>query len=540
MSIKEIQELFPSQDGNEEKRRYILGNISKLMEQIDNLKDENSPMLKGMEEKTGDFYNKLITESEMPFKGVKMNELLDKMKDLAKGHPYANQYSLNNVTSLANIPSFMGNLTALLLDGNTVWDVVGPANAEAEVRIVSMMSKIIGYDAEKSGGYTTWGGQGTVFTGLRLAIAKHCPTANKKGVPRNFYCFSSEGSHYSLLKSIEATGIGSDNLVKIKTKEDLSMDIFDLKEKMENVIKGGGIPIYVVATMGTTDSFAIDDLQSIRNVVDTLAEKYNIKPAHIHADSAIGAMYSLFNDYNFNENPLKLNSEVLEGLYKIHNKIKHLDLADSLCFDFHKLGSTPYVSTLLLIKNGVDFKLVDLDESDTPYVGNRGYGSYHTSYTLECSRMGSAITIYASLIGMGIENYQRILSHYIEVNIAFRKKLLERIENVAITNELNLGCITNFRFYPHKVMWDKEKQGLATSKEVMAVNAYNKEIFEIFGANRKEIFLGDTTKICLVKVSDSEELFPIYAVKFVSLSPYTEIDKLDKVIDFIEKYIRQI
>lgn len=42
-------------------------------------------------------------------------------------------------------------LTAMLVNGNNLWDVYGPAGAEAEVRVVSMMSKLIGYDPNVSG-----------------------------------------------------------------------------------------------------------------------------------------------------------------------------------------------------------------------------------------------------------------------------------------------------------------------------------------------------------------------------------------------------
>lgn len=91
---------------------------------------------------------------------------------------------------------------------------------------------------------------------------------------------------------------------------------------------------------------------------------------------------------------------------------------------------------------------VDLDPDETPYVGNRGFGSYHTSYTLECSRMGSSIPIYASLLAFGIKGYQELLANYIRVNTAFRRKLTDAFPNAAVTNEIS--PVTTFRFYPGK------------------------------------------------------------------------------------------
>ncbi len=53
---------------------------------------------------------------------------------------------------------------------------------------------------------------------------------------------------------------------------------------------------------------------------------------------------------------------------------------------------------------------MDIEQDDTPYLGNRSYGSYHTGYTLECSRSGSAIPMYINLLAFGIEGYQKNIS----------------------------------------------------------------------------------------------------------------------------------
>ena len=38
----------------------------------------------------------------------------------------------------------------------------------------------------------------------------------------------------------------------------------------------------------------------------------------------------------------------------IQGKMEHLHLADSLCFDFQKLGQTPYVTSLFLVEDAAD------------------------------------------------------------------------------------------------------------------------------------------------------------------------------------------
>lgn len=540
MDFKKVQQLFPSEDGNKQQQLELLGYIEQLLSGIDSKKDPNKSTLGPIQEKSDNLYKEIVENAATPNSGINMEEIVNKLIALSDGHPYHTRNFVTNVLPMASIPGIIGLLTTSILNGNNLWDVYGPAAAEAEVKVISMMSKLVGYDYTKSWGYTTWGGQGAVFSGLRLAIAKQFPNAKEEGVPNNLYCFASENAHYSLLKSVEATGIGSNHLIRVKAGSDFAMDITDLQEKMEAVIQKGGIPIYVVATTGTTDSFGIDDVKSIKEITTELEKKHQLKPIHIHADSALGGFYSLFANYDFTNNPLNFERDVLEGLMKINERMQYISIADSLCFDFQKLGQTPYLTSLFLVKNGESLGLLDLEEFETPYVGNRGYGSYHTGYTLECSRMGSSIAIYAALLAFGVEGYQQILANYVRVNIAFRKMLKERIPNMGITNEKNIGPITTFRIYQDTVQWDLEQSGQATTEQINLTNDLNYELFEILGQQREDVFFGDTKKQCLVDVSDSAERLPIYVSKLFSISPYTEVEHLDHMITAIEKSIMKM
>ncbi|MBA2871563.1 glutamate/tyrosine decarboxylase-like PLP-dependent enzyme [Anoxybacillus calidus] len=533
--MDEIQKLFPSQDGNKETRDLLVSKMNQLITEFDKLKNPAKLTLGEMPEYTEDYYNQIISTSNVPEQGITLDETIEEILKLAKGHRYPNSNYLANATPLPNIASILGNLLMVLLNGNNVWDVEGAAAANAEVRITSMLSKIVGYDPNQSAGYTTWGGQGAVFNSLRLAIARQFPEANRTGIPNNLYCFCSELSHYSLYKSVEATGIGTDHLIRIKANRDHSMNLQDLQQKMEEVIQNGGIPVYVLATMGTTDTFGIDHIREIKNITTSLEEKYNLPPIYIHADTAMGGMYTFFNDYDFETNPLQLEEDVCQVLKGYQSLFKDVHLADSMVFDFHKLGQTPYITSLFLIKDKMNLQYVDLDPTETPYVGNRGYGSYHTSYTLECSRMGSAIPIYASLLAFGIKGYQQLLANYIRVNLEFRKKLMQAFPNVAVTN--NVSPVTTFRFYPEKVTWEEEVNGKATYEEIEAVNKYNDNFAELIGLHRDMIYFGSTKKQRLVEARNTNTRVPIYAHKFYTVSPYTTVQDVERYIDFLKHFM---
>ncbi|WP_391118988.1 pyridoxal phosphate-dependent decarboxylase family protein [Psychrobacillus sp. L3] len=538
--MKNIQQLFQSEDGNIKQREQLLGFVEKILTSMDSLKDPNKTMLGPLQERSANFYKEIMEDFEVPEESRGMDQVVGELTDLMKGHPYHTKNFVTNVLPMASIPGVLGQLTNSLLNGNNLWDVYGPAAAECEVKVVSMMSKLVGYDFTESFGYTTWGGQGAVFSGLRIAIAKQFPHAKEEGVPNNLYCFASENAHYSLLKSVEAVGIGSNHLVRVKAGADHSMDMEDLKMRLTEVIEKGGIPVYIVATTGATDNFAIDDVKAIKEMATTFEVKYDLKPIHIHADSALGGFYAFFNDYDFANNPLHFERDVLVNLQNIRERMQYISLADSLCFDFQKLGQTPYLTSLFLVKEGKYLGLLDLEDFDTPYVGNRGYGSYHTGYTLECSRMGSSIAIYAALLAFGKTGYQQLLANYVRVNLVFREQLAIRIPSLQVVNEPNIGPVTAYRYYSVGLNWQGEQSGNYTLAQVQEINALNASLFEVLGKHRDDVFFGDTTRVCTVAVSDSDELVPVAAAKFFSISPYTEVQHIPAMINSLQQSIETL
>ncbi|QDP99372.1 aspartate aminotransferase family protein [Lysinibacillus fusiformis] len=536
--MKKIQQLFQSEDGNIQQRENFLSLLEKIVSSLDDLKNPNKTTLGPMKERSANFYQELMQDNQVPTSGVGLDQVVENLTQLMQGHPYHTRNFVTNVLPMASIPGVLGQFTNALLNGNNLWDVYGPAAAECEVKVVAMMSKLVGYDFTQSFGYTTWGGQGAVFSGLRLAIAKQFPHAKEEGVPNNLYCFASENAHYSLLKSIEAVGIGSKHLIRVKAGKDHSMDVQDLQARMTEVIENGGIPVYVVATTGATDQFGIDDVQAIKEVTTSLEKQYDLQSIHIHADSALGGFYAFFNDYDFKQNPLHFEEDVLHGLLHIHERMQHLAIADSLCFDFQKLGQTPYLTSLFLIKEGKHLQLLDIDDFDTPYVGNRGYGSYHTGYTLECSRMGSSIAIYAALQAFGKEGYQQLLANYVRVNLAFRAQLAEKIPMLQVINASNIGPVTAFRLYPKDFNWASEQAGNYTQDQLESINAINASLFEILGEGRDEVFFGDTTRVCTVDAKDTQQQIPVAAAKFFSISPYTETEHISAMIHFLQQKVK--
>lgn len=540
MESLNVRALFPSDDGNEQQRGRFMKLVQQIVEGVDDLKDPEAVNLKGSKERGHHFYRELTASSRIPEGGSPQEKVNEELLKLLHGHPYHTKYFLTNILPMASTPGILGMLTAFMVNGNNLWDVYGPAGAEAEVRVVAMMSDLVGYAPAESGGYTTWGGQGAIFTGLRIAINKHDASIKKSGVPHNLYAFCSEAAHYSLFKSMEATGLGTNNLIKVRTRADSSMDPQDLKEKMEQVILRGGVPVYIVATTATTDAMGIDNIEEIAEVAASMTAKHGVRKPHIHADSALGGFFAFFNDYDFAGNPLGIDGETLSALATIRERMQHLRLADSLCFDFQKLGQTPYSTSLFLVKQASDLKLVDLEPDETPYVGHRGYGDYHTSYTLECSRMGSSISILSALLAFGGEGYRKLLAGFVEVNIAFRKRLASEVPEAVVVNSDNPGIITLFRLYSDRMNgYAAECKGLRTRAEIERENGLNELLFELLGRDRDKMFFGDTKKHLYVPTADRSGDIALYASKLFVISPYTSTSDANAIVNFLKQKITE-
>lgn len=75
-----------------------------------------------------------------------------------------------------------------------------------------------------------------------------------------------------MAKSAHWLGIGTDNLVSVKTDDCGRMLCDDLEEKIVQTIRENRRPFYVNATAGTTVMGAFDDLNAIADI----CRKYNL------------------------------------------------------------------------------------------------------------------------------------------------------------------------------------------------------------------------------------------------------------------------
>ena len=449
-----------------------------------------------------------------------MDEVLDDLFARMEGLVHYNHpLSQVGVTPQPTLPSLVGVLYAAAMNSNLIWDVVSPRVCEAEIAVAAMTARLVGY-GEDAGGFFTFGGTGTVLYGMKIGLEKALPGTMTTGVrgPARMIC--SSAGHYSKINVSGWLGIGTSNLDVIPARDDQSMDVEAFAEVLERQLRDG-IPVAgIIASVGTTDAFAIDDLDRIVEIRDALVRKYDAPyHPHIHADSVIGWAWSAFLTYDFDANPLGFSSETCRVLRRITEGLRAMHRVDSIGCDFNKTGYAPNTSSLFLCRDRRDLSRLTRDEETAPYLFHSG--SYRPGlFTLEASRSGyAALSVMANLKLLGLDGMRAILGHIVSVALDLRARL-DTLAHVDIVNRANEGPSVLYRAYPQGSCADcLRDRELEDPSLVELFNRFNRTIGAVLAARAGEGGPLISQTECAQHGSTGE---PVVALKSFIISPFAE------------------
>lgn len=445
------------------------------------------------------------------------------------GHPH----SQTNVIAHPSIASIIGVLLSSTFNPNLCSDESGRGVSAAEVRAIAMAADLVSYDAHRSGGVFTFGGTGGMLYGMKVGLEKAVPGCLQAGLRQDAVVLASEHSHACCLNTAGWLGIGQDHVVLVPTHQDNSVDVPKLVEAARRALSSGKRIAAIVATMGSTDAFGIDDLHGIHAAREALVREFSLdyRP-HIHADAVIGWAWSVINDYDFVENPLGFRGRTVRALAKAHHRIRHLGLADSIGIDFHKTGYAPYISSLVLFRDRDELRYIYRPRDSLPYLFQSGM--HHPGlFTLETSRSGAGpMAALANLLLLGKEGLRTLLGHVVEMAEVLREGL-ESHPDLTVLNGDNVGPVTLFRVYPPGTdtftVKDRERSDPTFQDQLLKFNDYNRRVFERVHA---EALAGRGVVISMTNCyRTSDHGTPIAALKSYVLSPFTDDDHMTSIID---------
>ena len=526
--LQRIRQSFPQPVSDRVHDSYFVHSIMRALDQVDALKSE-LPLLG----KTGPVDYEAGRKASLRTHTSTIEEVTAELVHYLEGmtlfgHPRTQQ----NVVPPPSIPSVIGVLLASLYNPNLTWDEYSRLVALAEVETTAMTARLLGYDAEKAGGVFTFGGTGTTLYGVRIGLEKACPGVMRDGLHDDVAVFASDASHYCRFNIAGWMCLGSKSLVTIPTNDRNEIDLELLGRQARAALKDGKRIAAFIATMGTTDAFGLDDLEGIVGLRDQLVKEFSLSYVpHIHADAVIGWAWSVFNDYDIEANPLGFRRRTLRALAGACRRIRPLPLADSIGIDFHKTGFAPYISSLFLVKQRDDFRLITRDPELMPYLFQ--FGDYHPGmFTLETSRAGTGVlAALANLKLFGVEGLQATLGHMVEMTQLLREHL-DGHEATTVLNRDNFGTVTLFRVYPPDVdtfhVPDRERTDPAFADSLRKHNDYNRRISEYVHAEAmagRGVVLSLTD--CYRPTSYGE---PIVGLKSFILSPFVDEEHVEIVV----------
>lgn len=342
---------------------------------------------------------------------------------------------LENVKGPSNYASLVGSLAALLKNPNLCVDTYCLRSNELEVKSITSLANLIFYHTQTPWGVFTIGGTISNLYGGKLGIEKVAPGAMRRGLrDTKLAGIVSEAGHYSNATLAGWLGIGIDNLHAIPTDHCMSMRLDVLESRMDALYSDGILIAFVIATFGTTDAFGIDDIASIRKIIDRKAAQYGVTPPQLHVDAAVGWVGCFLTEYDTAANPLGIQQETLQLIKTMQQSALGFQMADSVTIDFHKMGWGHYPSSAFIVNRREDLARLARTVDDIPYFAEADYRHDPALFTLECSRPGiGPYSVMASLNGIGLSGYRMLVASSME-----RARLLkERIEKLEFCKVLN-------------------------------------------------------------------------------------------------------
>jgi len=531
--LEHLKTFFPSPVSDPVMDGYFVHSISRFLDQVDSLKSAKPLLGNGVQNDHFQTSQRTLFPEDIST----IEEMTRLLSDYCQGmtiwsHPNAQV----NVTPLPTISSITAFIAAAIYNPNIVSDEYSARFTEAEIQSIAMLSDLIGYDPQESGGLFTFGGTGTILYGCKLGIEKALGGRGmQEGIRENIKIFTSDICHYSHQTVAAWLGLGMKNLIAVPSTSNNEISLSALEDALRLALSQGDKIAAILATLGTTDAFGIDDVGAIVRLRDRLVTEYQLEYIpHVHADAVIGWAWAVFRDYDFEDNPLGFHARTLRSLTDSLERIDSLQMADSIGIDFHKTGFVPYISSMFLLKDRSGLTLLSRVPEQMPYLYQVGH--YHPGiYTLECSRSGTgALAALASMRLLGKQGYRVLIGHTVEMAEMLRERL-ERHACIQVLNDYNYGPVTLFRVYPPDVEAEKalhrELNDTEYQSQLLEHNHYNRRIFDLI---YERVLQGEGVLLSWTiayRHANYQEAPAIAAMKSFIMSPWTDLKAIDSVVN---------
>lgn len=275
------------------------------------------------------------------------------------GHPHF----FNQLYGRADPVSIAADWASVATNTNCHTYEVAPVYTVMEHEVLKKIATVIGGDyVNQHEGLFVPGGSLSNLYGMHLARGRADPklaTRGAVGGPQ-LVAFTSDQAHYSYLKNARLIGLGSDNLVNVKTDGQGRMDPAALQEAVSRTRDEGKTPFFVGSTAGTTVLGAYDPFIEISRICEKENMWHNI-------DACWG------------------------GSAMLSPKWRHLmagaELADSIAWNPHKMMGTTLQTSIFILRHTDALKGANATNAKYLFQPDKLYTEYDSGdKTIQCGR----------------------------------------------------------------------------------------------------------------------------------------------------------
>jgi glutamate/tyrosine decarboxylase-like PLP-dependent enzyme len=309
--------------------------------------------------------------------------------------PSANYFGLMNPT-----PTYMAVLAEAVvaaLNPQLASLARSQLASKVEAETVRWIGERVGWRGPFDGTFTS-GGNEANFSALALALALKFPHSIDDGVASigaQPVVYASSEAHHSLDKSAGLLGLGRRALRRIAVNSRAQMDPAELERAILRDLAAGHKPFCVIATVGTTNSGAVDDLSAIADV----CARHDL---WLHVDGAYGAALIFSN--------LPDHRVIVRGLER----------ADSLTIDPHKWLAMPFAAGVVLTSHPE--LLQPTFSVPTPYMPKTKTAPAlvdNFKVSAQWSRRMNSLKLWLTLRVHGRQAYEELITRQLELARGF-------------------------------------------------------------------------------------------------------------------------
>ncbi len=315
----------------------------------------------------------------------------------------------------------LGDFLASALNPNVASSTLAPAATEIERQTVRWIAELIGFPTDCGGLLVSGGNMANLVCLLAARTALATWDVRAKGVggaeaPRRLIAYASSETHTWIQKAADLSGIGTDAIRWIPTRDTLQMDVDRLRAAIDEDLAAGHLPFLVVGTAGSVATGAVDPLIAIAAVCRE-------RRLWFHVDGAYGGIAAAVPDA----------SADLAGIRE----------ADSVAVDPHKWLYAPLEAGCVLVRDPEALRRTFAYHP--PYYHFEDRDVNFVDFGPQNSRGFRALKVWLGLKHAGAAGYRRMIGD----DIALTKLLAQGIEGHP---ELELATqmlsITTFRYVP--------------------------------------------------------------------------------------------